>query len=67
MNDKVTFTLSIEEANKVFKALSALPFSDVYELIGKLNEQANQQLSGDHKSSGNFISGSSPDIEQILK
>ncbi|WP_162441252.1 hypothetical protein [Rhodocytophaga rosea] len=42
---KVTFTVSIEEASTIFKALGKLPFAEVYELIGKLNEQANEQLS----------------------
>lgn len=39
------FTVSLEEANKIFKALGKEPFNEVYELIGSLNEQANQQLS----------------------
>jgi hypothetical protein len=38
------FQMSLEEANLVFKALGELPFKDVFELIGKLNEQANTQL-----------------------
>ncbi len=38
------FQMSLEEANLVFKALGELPFKDVFELIGKLNEQANAQL-----------------------
>lgn len=38
------FQMSLEEANLVFKALGELPFKDVYELMGKLNEQANAQL-----------------------
>jgi hypothetical protein len=41
------FSLTIEEANKIFKALGKEPFNEVYELIGKLNEQANEQLSKD--------------------
>jgi hypothetical protein len=40
----ITFTVSIEEASTLFKALGKLPFVEVYELIGKLNEQANEQL-----------------------
>lgn len=43
-NPKLTFNLSIDEANLIFKALGKLPFAEVYELIGKLNEQANGQL-----------------------
>ena len=42
----VTFTVTIDEANLLFKSLGKLPFEQVYALIGKLNEQANQQLSG---------------------
>ena len=40
----IQFSVSLEEANLIFKALGKLPFTDVYELIGKLNEQANAQL-----------------------
>lgn len=61
----VTFTISLEEANKIFKALGNLPFVEVYELIGKLNEQANRQLSNDAKN--DFSSnGSSIDIDQFF-
>jgi hypothetical protein len=42
----VKFELTIDEANVIFKALGRLPFNEVYALIGKLNEQANQQLGG---------------------
>lgn len=41
------FNVSLEEANKIFKALGKEPFNEVYELIGKLNQQANEQLSKD--------------------
>jgi hypothetical protein len=40
----IKFSLTLEEANKIFKALGKEPFNEVYELIGKLNEQANEQL-----------------------
>lgn len=43
LNLKVT----IDEANLILKALGRLPFNEVYELVGKLNQQANEQL-GDH-------------------
>ncbi len=41
---EIQFTVSLQEANQIFKALGNLPFAEVYELIGKLNEQANTQL-----------------------
>ncbi len=40
----LVFEVSLEEANLIFKALGQMTFVEVYELIGKLNEQANQQL-----------------------
>ena len=63
----VTFTLSLDEANKVFKALSNLPFAEVYELIGRLNDQANQQLTRENKSSQTFIRDASMDIDKLIK
>jgi hypothetical protein len=44
MEKEVTFTVTLEEANLIFKALGKQPFEAVYELIGKLNDQANVQL-----------------------
>jgi hypothetical protein len=41
---KVSFHLSLDEANILFRALGKLPFEEVYELIGKMNDQANRQL-----------------------
>ncbi len=43
--------VSLEEANTILKALGNLPFNQVYELIGKINVQANMQLKGDTESS----------------
>lgn len=40
----INFQLTVEEANIIFRALGKLPFEEVYEVIGKLNSQANQQL-----------------------
>jgi len=40
----VTFTVTVKEANLIFSALSKFPFEEVFEVIGKLNEQSNQQL-----------------------
>jgi hypothetical protein len=60
MKPKVTFELSLEEANLIFKALGKLPFEEVYELIGKMNEQANHQL----KTPKNGIASQSKHAEQ---
>ncbi len=53
---EVTFKMTIEEANLIFKALGGLPFSDVYEVIGKLNEQANIQLKESNMNGSNILS-----------
>lgn len=42
---EIKFNLTLEETNLIFKALGERPFNEVFELIGKLNEQANSQLS----------------------
>ncbi|MCU0429386.1 MAG: hypothetical protein MUF42_05380 [Cytophagaceae bacterium] len=43
-NKRITFEVTLDEANLIFKSLGKQPFETVYELIGKLNEQANDQL-----------------------
>lgn len=40
----IQLEITLQEASLIFKALGNLPFADVYELIGKLNAQANAQL-----------------------
>jgi hypothetical protein len=47
---QVTFNVTIDEANLLFKALGRMPFEQVYTLIGKMNEQANQQLTGNNSA-----------------
>lgn len=37
-------TLTLDEVNFLIRALSEKSFKDVYELIGKINVQANAQL-----------------------
>ena len=41
---ELTFTLTLEEANTIVKALGKLPFEEVNNLVGKLNTQATPQL-----------------------
>ena len=41
---ELNLTLTLEEVNFVIRALSERSFKDVYELIGKINMQANSQL-----------------------
>ena len=41
--------LTLEEVNLILKALSNMPFSQVYELIGKIHEQAAEQTPNQDK------------------
>lgn len=44
-NDKnIQLDLSFEEINIILKALGNLPFNEVYDLIGKIHDQANNQV-----------------------
>ncbi len=42
---ELQLTLTIDEVNTILQALGRMPFSEVYEVIGKINRQANEQLS----------------------
>ncbi len=45
---KVHLQLTIEEVSLLFKGLGKLPFEEVYELIGSINSQVNQQVKDDN-------------------
>jgi hypothetical protein len=45
----IILQLSLEEVNLILKSLGGLPFRDVYDLIGKINEQATRQLNAEGK------------------
>lgn len=40
----IELSVSLEEVNTILKALSKESFKDVFELIGKINEQAGSQI-----------------------
>ena len=42
----IKLEITIDEANVILEGLGQLPFVQVYELIGKLQEQARNQLNG---------------------
>lgn len=42
----IDLQLSIEETNLILEALGHMPFSRVYELIAKIQQQASEQLNG---------------------
>ncbi len=53
---KLNISISLDEAKLIFKALGKMPFEDVYELIGHLNEQVNKhdKSSSQHNEDTNF-------------
>ena len=44
---EINLQITIEEANLILEALGNLPFVKVYALIGKIQEQAGQQLNAE--------------------
>ena len=42
--NEIRFTLMVDEANLVLEGLGNLPFAKVYALVGKLQQQASEQL-----------------------
>ena len=55
----ISLTLTIEEANLILEALGNLPFARVFALIGKIQEQARQQLSDETPVSATNAAGTS--------
>lgn len=49
--DTITMEFTIDEMNQILAALSKEPFKDVYTLIGKINDVANDQLNKNKDSS----------------
>ena len=43
--EEISLQITVDEANLLLEALGTLPFVKVYALIGKVQEQAGQQLS----------------------
>lgn len=42
----IQLDLTIEDTNLILEALGALPFAQVYALIGRIQERARQQIAG---------------------
>lgn len=42
---EIDLQVSVDEVNLILEALGNLPFVKVYALIGKIQQQANQQIS----------------------
>ena len=57
----VQLTVSLEEANLILDALGQQPFRTVYELIGKIQQQANEQLADSDPTATNPGPENSPE------
>jgi hypothetical protein len=44
MKQQITIELTIPEINQILDALGRLPYAEVYELVGNLQQQAQGQL-----------------------
>jgi hypothetical protein len=44
---EISLKVTIDEANLILEALGNLPFARVYALVGKIQQQASQQLNDD--------------------
>lgn len=44
---ELNLQVTIDEANLILEALGNLPFKQVFSLVGKIQQQASQQLSGE--------------------
>ena len=47
---QLNLQLTVDEVNLILRALGNLPFAEVYELVGKINNQANDQLRNNDQS-----------------
>ena len=45
----IKLTLTVAETNAILKALGEFPYSQVYQLIAKIQQEAAQQVSADLK------------------
>jgi hypothetical protein len=57
---EISLTLTIDETNLVLEALGNLSFARVFAVIGKIQEQARQQLSDDTPAPGINASDNQP-------
>lgn len=55
--NELKLQLTVAEVNKIIEALGHLPYLQVYELISKLHQQAQEQLSTSPQSNGKVIAG----------
>jgi len=50
---EINFAVTIDEANLILKGIGLLPFAEVYQLVGKLQQQAARQVEHEASNPGN--------------
>lgn len=63
---KLTFDLTVEEANLILEGLGKLPFERVFSLVNNIQEQANKQISNKQTQNGNGIKSDVPPTKPVL-
>ena len=62
---EIQLSVTIDEANLILEALGNLPFTKVYELIGKIQEQASEQLAAENgQTNQNGVEQKSPTVNE---
>ncbi len=51
--DEITLKVTVDEANLILDALGNMPFKQVYTLVGKIQNQANEQLQANRTDADN--------------
>ena len=63
---EIKLTLTIEEANLILEALGDKPFSKVFGLINKIQQQASEQLNGNAGQDGQVSEAQKDDGKLLL-
>ena len=50
--NNIKLEVTIDEANVILEALGGMPFAKVYALVGKIQEQAKQQMNASSQEKG---------------
>jgi len=50
--NNIKLEITIDEANVILEALGGMPFAKVYALVGKIQEQAKQQMNASSQEKG---------------
>jgi hypothetical protein len=60
---EINLRLAIDDVNVILEGVGNLPFAKVYTLVGKIQEQAAQQIRADRTAVKTQTPGADPDIE----